>query len=143
MSIKALVFDVFGTLVDWRTSVAREAQAALSPLGVVLDWHAFADAWRDQYQPAMEEVRSGRLPFSKLDALHRRNLDVVLDRFALRQVDEPTRVDLNLAWHVPMSRGRARASATQAPASTWRRRVCSIWPIGSQRAQNEQGSACN
>jgi 2-haloacid dehalogenase len=99
MSIKALVFDVFGTLVDWRASVAREAQAALSPLGVVLDWLAFADAWRDQYQPAMEEVRTGRLPFSKLDALHRRNLDVVLDRFGLRQVDEPTRAHLNFAWH--------------------------------------------
>jgi len=99
MSIKALVFDVFGTLVDWRTAVAREAQAILSPLGVVLDWPAFADAWRDEYQPAMEEVRSGRLPFSKLDVLHRRNLDVVLDRFGLHQVDEPTRAHLNFAWH--------------------------------------------
>jgi len=99
MSIKALVFDVFGTLVDWRISVAREAEAALSPLGITLDWFAFADAWRGEYQPAMEEVRSGRLPFSKLDALHRRNLDVVLDRFALHQVDEPTRANLNLAWH--------------------------------------------
>ena len=74
--IQAVVFDVFGTLVDWRTSIAREAQARLSPLGIQIDWTRFADAWRDQYQPAMEEVRTGRIPFSKLDKLHRRNLDL-------------------------------------------------------------------
>jgi len=72
--IRALIFDVFGTLVDWRTSIAREAQAELEPRGVKLDWPAFADAWRAQYQPAMEEVRAGQRPFSKLDVLHRRNL---------------------------------------------------------------------
>jgi 2-haloacid dehalogenase len=97
--IKVLLFDVFGTLVDWRTGVAREARSILSPLGVSADWMAFADAWRDQYQPAMEEVRSGRLPFSKLDALHRRNLDVVLGQFQLGRIDEATRAELNLAWH--------------------------------------------
>jgi len=97
--IKACIFDVFGTLVDWRTSIAREAQAALAPLGVALDWSAFSDAWRDQYQPAMEDVRAGRLPFSKLDVLHRRNLDVVLAAYGLQQVDEATRSHLNLAWH--------------------------------------------
>ena len=97
--VRALVFDVFGTLVDWRSSIAREARAILSPLGVALDWEAFADAWRDQYQPAMDEVRSGRLPFSKLDVLHRRNLDVILKDFRLDNVDEPTRANLNLAWH--------------------------------------------
>jgi 2-haloacid dehalogenase len=97
--IKALVFDVFGTLVDWRGSIAREAREVLAPLGVSLDWFAFADAWRDQYQPAMEDVRSGRLPFSKLDVLHRRNLDVVLRAFELDRIDAATRVHLNLAWH--------------------------------------------
>jgi 2-haloacid dehalogenase len=97
--VKALLFDVFGTLVDWRTSVAREARILLGARGVAIDWEAFADAWRDQYQPAMEQVRSGRVPFCKLDVLHRRNLDVVLDQFNLSQVDEPTRADLNLAWH--------------------------------------------
>ena len=97
--IKACVFDVFGTLVDWRTSIAREAESALSPLGIALDWSAFADAWRDQYQPAMEEVRSGHRPFSKLDALHRRNLDVILRTHGIDPVDETTRVHLNLAWH--------------------------------------------
>lgn len=97
--IRVLLFDVFGTLVDWRTGVAREARSILSPLGISTDWLAFADAWRDQYQPAMEEVRSGRLPFSKLDVLHRRNLDVVLAQLALERVDEAARRELNLAWH--------------------------------------------
>jgi 2-haloacid dehalogenase len=97
--IRALFFDVFGTLMDWRTSIAREARACLSPLGISIDWAEFADAWRGEYQPAMDEVRSGRAPFCKLDALHRRNLDVVLRNWGLDQVDEATRVNLNLAWH--------------------------------------------
>lgn len=97
--VKALFFDVFGTLVDWRSSIAREAQALLAPLGMNIDGAAFADAWRDQYQAAMEEVRSGLLPFSKLDRLHRRNLDVVLKNFGLERIDETTRANLNLAWH--------------------------------------------
>lgn len=96
---KALLFDVFGTLVDWRTCVAREAREILDSQGVPLDWEAFADAWRGQYQPAMEEVRAGRLPFSKLDVLHRRNLDVVLKAHGLDAIDDATRVRLNLAWH--------------------------------------------
>ena len=97
--LRALVFDVFGTLVDWRGSIAREAREVLVPRGVNVDWHAFADAWRAQYQPAMEEVRSGKIPFSKLDVLHRRNLEVVLKEFGIRGLDEATRLHLNLAWH--------------------------------------------
>lgn len=100
LAVKALIFDVFGTLVDWRGSIAREARQALEPMGITLDWPAFADAWRGEYQGAMEEVRSGRLPFSKLDRLHRRNLDIVLERLGIAsQVDEAVRVKLNLAWH--------------------------------------------
>ncbi|MCW5661518.1 MAG: haloacid dehalogenase type II [Burkholderiaceae bacterium] len=98
-ALRALVFDVFGTLVDWRGSIARESQAVLSSRGVSLDWPAFADAWRAQYQPAMEEVRTGQIPFSKLDVLHRRNLEVVLQEFGIRDLDEATKVHLNLAWH--------------------------------------------
>ena len=97
--VRALFFDVFGTLVDWRGSIAREARAILSPLGIAIDWEVFADAWRGQYQPAMDEVRSGRLPFSKLDVLHRRNLDVILKELGLDELDESTRANLNLAWH--------------------------------------------
>jgi 2-haloacid dehalogenase len=98
-NVRALIFDVFGTLVDWRSSIAREARTILSPLGVAIDWAEFADAWRARYPLAMEEVRSGRLPFSKLDVLHRRNLDVVFKSLGLDRIDEATRADLNLAWH--------------------------------------------
>jgi 2-haloacid dehalogenase len=99
MAIKALIFDVFGTLVDWRSSIAREAQTLLSPLGLNTDWHAFADDWRNEYQPAMEKVRSGQRGFCKLDELHRGNLDIVLERLGWQQVDEATRQQLNLGWH--------------------------------------------
>jgi 2-haloacid dehalogenase len=97
--IKALFFDVFGTLVDWRTSIAREAQTLLEPLGHKLDWLGFADVWRGEYQTGMEEVRSGRIPFSRLDIIHRRNLDRILPRFGLEGVSEDYLVQLNLAWH--------------------------------------------
>ena len=98
-TVKALFFDVFGTLMDWRTSIARESRTVLEPLGYALDWLAFADAWRGQYQPAMEEVRSGRLPFSKLDVLHRRNLEIILPRFNVGALSEETMAQFNLAWH--------------------------------------------
>ena len=97
--VKALVFDVFGTVVDWRNGVAREAQRILKPMGYELDWAAFADAWRAQYGPSMEEIRSGRRPFVKLDILHRENLERILPRFKIEKLDAPTLDELNLAWH--------------------------------------------
>ena len=99
VSVKALFFDVFGTLVDWRVSVAREARIILEPRGFALDWLAFADAWRGEYQGAMEAVRAGRIGFCKLDVLHRRNLELILPRFGLEGVGEEDRRALNLAWH--------------------------------------------
>jgi len=99
MPARALFFDVFGTLVDWRSGVAREAQRVIGPLGHSIDWPAFADAWRDEYQPSMDEVRAGRVPFCKLDLLHRRNLDRILPRFGLTGLAETILHDLNLAWH--------------------------------------------
>jgi 2-haloacid dehalogenase len=97
--VKALFFDVFGTVVDWRTGVAREAKTTLEPLGYSLDWIAFADGWRAEYQPGMEEVRSGRIPFAKLDVIHRRMLERIRPRFGLEKVDEAVLRELNLAWH--------------------------------------------
>jgi len=97
--VKALFFDVFGTLVDWRSSIAREAEELLRPLAPSCDWLAFANAWRREYQPAMEEIRSGRLAFCKLDILHRRNLERILPRFEITNVPDDILVDLNLAWH--------------------------------------------
>ena len=99
MATQALLFDVFGTLTDWRNSIARDAQAILAPLGHALDWLAFADAWRGEYQPAMEEIRSGRAPFIKLDVLHRKNLERILPRFGISDLPEETARSLNLAWH--------------------------------------------
>jgi 2-haloacid dehalogenase len=96
---KALFFDVFGTLVDWRTGIAREARLMLEPLGHRLDWSAFADAWRGEYQPALEEIRTGRRPFCKLDVLHRRNLEKILPRFKVAELPGDTLDRLNLAWH--------------------------------------------
>jgi 2-haloacid dehalogenase len=98
-AVKALFFDVFGTLVDWRTSIARETEKILKARGYALDWSKFADTWRDKYQPAMEEVRSGRAAYCKLDVLHRQNLERVLPKFKVSGLGEDQLCDLNLAWH--------------------------------------------
>jgi 2-haloacid dehalogenase len=97
--VKALVFDTFGTVVDWRNGVGREAERILKPMGYNLDWLEFASAWRREYGPSMEEVRTGRRPFVKLDILHRENLERVLPRYKVGKLDEATLVELNLAWH--------------------------------------------
>jgi 2-haloacid dehalogenase len=99
VALRALFFDVFGTLVDWRTGIAREARDFLSPRGIELDWLAFADAWRGEYQPAMEEVRSGRIPFARLDVIHRKMLDRIAAKFGLGNVGDADREELTLAWH--------------------------------------------
>lgn len=124
MAVAALFFDVFGTLADWRSGVAREAETLLAPQGHALDWLAFADAWRAEYQPGMEEVRSGRIPFSKLDVIHRRNLERILPRFGLERLGEPARATLNLAWHkldawpdVPPALARLKRKFMLAPVS--------------------------
>ncbi len=97
--IKALTFDVFGTVVDWRNSIAREAEAILGEEGVKVDGQALALAWRARYQPSMEEVRAGRRPFVKLDILHRENLLSVLDAFGIQGLKDTTIDHLNMAWH--------------------------------------------
>ena len=99
LDVRALTFDVFGTVVDWRSGVAREAEALLSRKGHALDWPAFADRWRARYQPALEEVRSGRRPFAPLDELHRENLAALLEEEGIRELSEAELSDLNRAWH--------------------------------------------
>jgi 2-haloacid dehalogenase len=97
--VQALLFDVFGTVVDWRNGVAREAEKILKPMGYALDWLAFADAWRGEYQSGMDEIRTGRVPFARLDVVDRRMLDKIRPRFGLDKIDEATQAELTLAWH--------------------------------------------
>jgi 2-haloacid dehalogenase len=122
--VKALFYDVFGTLADFRTSIAREAEALLRPKGYALDWPAFADAWRSQYQPALEEVRSGRRSYCKLDILHRENLETVLKRFGVTGLSDGEKDTLTLGWHrldawpdVPAGLARLKQKFWQAPLS--------------------------
>jgi 2-haloacid dehalogenase len=123
-AVKALFFDVFGTLVDWRSGVAAAAEAVLKPQGIVLDWTALADAWRDQYQPAMEAVRSGSIGYTKLDVLHRRTLQKILPQFGLERLEDIELDRLTLAWHqldawpdVPAGLARLRQRYLIAPVS--------------------------
>lgn len=92
--LRGAVFDVFGTVVDWRGSVA----AAVRQLGLPVDAEAFADAWRAGYKPAMAQVRHGELPWTNVDGLHRRILDGLLATHGIT-LDEPATAALNLAWH--------------------------------------------
>jgi 2-haloacid dehalogenase len=99
-TIRALTFDVFGTVVDWRTSIAREGAALARAKGIThVDWVQFADAWRALYQPAMTKVRKGERPWTRLDTLHRESLDALLDRFEITGLDEAEIDHLNRAWH--------------------------------------------
>ncbi len=99
--VRAVLFDTFGTVVDWRTGVAREVAAFAAAHGNTLDAEAFADHWRALYQPAMEAIRSGQRGFTKLDTLHRENLDEALSRHGIdpAQVPRKTLEELNKSWH--------------------------------------------
>ncbi|HET9924175.1 MAG TPA: haloacid dehalogenase type II [Methylomirabilota bacterium] len=98
-SISALTFDVFGTVVDWRSGIIREGEAFGKSHRLPVDWAKFADAWRGLYQPAMDEVRSGRRPWVRLDDLHRESLVRLLGDFGISGVS-PAEIDhFNRAWH--------------------------------------------
>ena len=98
--VKALVFDVFGTVVDWRESVAREGAEFAERNGVSgVDWHEFADEWRGMYGPSMNRVRTGELAWTRLDDLHRMSLDALLERHGIEGVSEDEKDYFNKAWH--------------------------------------------
>ncbi len=97
--IKALTFDVFGTVVDWRSSSIREGEALGRAKGLEVDWVAFADAWRGLYQPSMEQVRSGARSWVKLDDLHRESLDALVEEFGIAGLGEDELDHFNRAWH--------------------------------------------
>ena len=98
-SVKALVFDTFGTVVDWRTSVTQEIEELARRKGLTVDGAKFADAWRAGYRPSMDRVRTGELPWTKLDRLHRMTLDKILIDFRITGLSEAETDALNRAWH--------------------------------------------
>ena len=124
MTVRALVFDVFGTLVDWRSGVAREAARLLAPVAPGLDAGAFADAWRARYNPSIETVRCGARPFVDLDTLQAESLPDVLAQFGISNVTADVQKELVQAWHrldawpeVPDALRRLREKHLLAPNS--------------------------
>jgi 2-haloacid dehalogenase len=97
--VKALVFDVFGTVVDWRSSVTAEVQELARRKNIAVDAAKLADAWRAGYGPSMNRVRTGELPWTRLDALHRMTLDRILVEFGMTSLSEAEKDALNRAWH--------------------------------------------
>ena len=98
-SLKAIVFDTFGTVVDWRTSVIREVTSLAREKGLVVDGAKFADAWRGGYGPSMDRVRTGELPWTTLDRLHRMTLDHLVTDFGITGLSERDLDRLNRVWH--------------------------------------------
>jgi 2-haloacid dehalogenase len=99
-AVKAMVFDTFGTVVDWRGSIIAEGESYWRPQkGLDIDWPAFADAWRGKYGPSMNKVRSGEIPWTKLDDLHRMALDMNLAEFGVTSLSEADKQHLNFVWH--------------------------------------------
>jgi 2-haloacid dehalogenase len=99
-AVKAMVFDTFGTVVDWRGSIIAEGESYWRPQkGMDIDWPAFADAWRGKYGPSMNKVRSGEIPWTKLDDLHRMALDLNLAEFNVTHLSEADKQHLNFVWH--------------------------------------------
>jgi len=99
MAPRLLCFDVFGTVVDWRGSIVAEVSALANSRALSLDAEAFVDAWRLGYPKAMDEVRRGVLPWTRIDDLHRMILDKLIAQFSLESLSERERRDLNFAWH--------------------------------------------
>jgi 2-haloacid dehalogenase len=96
---KALLFDVFGTVVDWRGSIIAEGTAWAPAKGLTVDWARFADQWRNGYAPSMEKVRRGELPWTKLDVLHRSLLEDLLKDFHFPDLTEQEKDRWNRVWH--------------------------------------------
>jgi 2-haloacid dehalogenase len=97
--LQALLFDVFGTVVDWRSSIIDDLTAFGARKGLKVDWAQFADDWRGLYQPAMDEVRSGRRTWTILDVLHRESLDKLIAKYAMAGLSEADKDHINKVWH--------------------------------------------
>ena len=97
--VEALLFDVFGTVVDWRGSIIDDLARFGADKGLTVDWAAFADDWRALYQPAMDEVRSGRRAWTVLDVLHRESLDKLIAKYSIAGLSEADKDHVNRVWH--------------------------------------------
>ena len=97
--VRAMTFDVFGTVVDWRTSITKEGEAVGRRHGIQADWSSFADDWRGGYGPAMQRVRSGELGWTKIDDLQRMILDELVPQYGLTELSDDELDELNRAWH--------------------------------------------
>src|SRR5688572_27651893 len=98
-AIKLLVFDVFGTVVDWRSSVIAEGEQLGKRKGLTVDWAALADVWCAVYRPSLDRVQRGDLPWTKLDDLHRRSLESILRQFEIAGLSEEEKNHFNRVWH--------------------------------------------
>src|SRR5579862_2387427 len=98
-SMEALVFDVFGTVVDWRGTIIEEGGELGRAKGLGVDWGRFAESWRAGYAPAMSRVRKGELPWTPLDRLHRMILDELLENFQIQNLSEAEKEHFNKVWH--------------------------------------------
>ncbi len=98
-SVEALLFDVFGTVVDWRGSITEDLTKFAAAKGIKADWAQFTDDWRGLYQPSMEEVRSGRRAWTILDVLHRESLETLLEKYGISGLSEADKDHITRAWH--------------------------------------------
>ncbi|MBA2678351.1 MAG: haloacid dehalogenase type II [Ktedonobacteraceae bacterium] len=97
--VKVLAFDVFGTVVDYRSTIVREGEELSRAKGLDVDWAGFASEWRARYQPELNRIIRGEEPWVKLDVVHRRALDEVLALFAIDTLSEDEKVEFNRVWH--------------------------------------------
>lgn len=98
-TVKAMVFDTFGSVVDWRGSIIRDLTRWGNENGFTVDWASFADKWRKMYQPSIADVRDGRRPWTILDVLHRESLEILITEFGLTAMTQAQREHVNRVWH--------------------------------------------
>jgi 2-haloacid dehalogenase len=94
-----MLFDVFGTVVDWRSSVIEQCRRFGRDKNLAVDWKAFVDQWKSCYRPGMDAVRGGILPWTNVDGIHRAGLERLLDQHSIGALTEKEKIRLNRAWH--------------------------------------------
>ena len=99
VAIKAIVFDTFGTVMDWRESIVADFRSFGERSGLDVDWEAFVDAWKTAYRPGMDAVRTGKWPWTRVDRIYRVKLDEMLPKYGLGGLSEEQKVYLNRVWH--------------------------------------------